>query len=1237
MSYRLVEVYGDEGTCTLYGRTFPAECLVEDDDGIRILVTRDRSIPVRRWVCAHSNGAAAILVPATGHIVVEKFMACRVEDHVATAFLIPEEELTPSFGDAQELQYREMLGARDKALVDTGLLHGDFVHLHTHTEFSPLDGLSRVDEIVKLAAEYGQPAIAVTDHGVCASHPHLQQAADKEGIKPIFGLEANFVDDRFVRGDLTVKDDAHRVRNDYRHLILWAMNDVGLRNLWAMSTEANRDGFYDRPRLDWSTLERLNEGVMASTACLRGPVNYYLLKDDEESARSSLARLMSIFDGRLYAELHTNDLPKQIRVNRWLTEVAVQLGIPMIAAVDSHYPCWDDKHAHRAWLAVQTNKELQDESDLFAGDGDYHLYSGKEVRQALRYLPDSVVTEAMANTLVVADRCDTAVRGKNIRPIFSKKGATEEERTRSDVDRLVDLCLSNWHKVRGKRVEEDEYLARFEHEMRLLIDKGFCGYFLMVSDYCLAAKEGRLHADGRRVLVGPGRGSGGGSLVAYLSGITEIDPVDADLLFERFMTEGRESPPDFDVDFPSSERDSLAGYVVNRYGEENVVRVGSHIHLKNAGVVKALARALKTTMDIDYRDTEAFSKMVKAAEAGEAGLGLTWEDLWAQHGEVLDPIRAKYPDLFAYADKLVGRLQSYGRHAAGFVISSDEPLTGRLPLRMAGEGENRQLVAEFDMDALEALGLLKFDLLNLRTLDTIQMCIDLVREQRGDDINIYTWDEEYRDPLVWEAISEGQTLGIFQIETRAGTKLTKRFRPQSVHDLADVITLVRPGPQRSGLTETYFRRRNGDEPVTYPDPRLEKVLAKTYGTILYQEDVMQTCMVLGGYTSNEADDVRKILGKKKVEAVAKAGEKFLARVIERGMAPDAAQHLWDQMAEFAKYSFNRAHAFGYAVLGYWTAWLKFHYPVQFLTAALSTVDEDRIPEFINDARRQGYRVVPPDVNESGSGFTVSGDRLAIRYGLLGVKGIGDKAVAVILSGQPYSSFGDFMERAKKGACDAGVVRRLAAVGAFDSLVTNRRALEARLDAEASGDAARCVHKDESVVAAHGLPCRFDWTNEPVELTATGKAKKGKPPPKKCTKACRNYTPPVLDFESLAPYDAASIRDREMEYLGVYLSSTPFDRLHPDDLESCLDAEEIESAPSGDHVVAAIVRRVRTTRDRHNKEMAFSTMFAQTGDIDVTIFKDAWAKYRSEIKPDCLCLAVVRKNDRGLSLLLFRPL
>lgn len=1207
------------------GLTLHLPALVEnEDDGSRWLLITG-VLPWRTegalWRRAVSEGACGILLTLQDGLAA--MVSHHIDDH-ARELQTAGGHLDVSDVDyavlTQTPTYHEVLDQLE-AKQDPPTAPGGFVHLHTHSEYSPLDGLSRMDEIVREVTRHGQTAIGITDHGTCAGHPELQRAADAAGIKPIYGIEAYLCEDRVIRAEKGNAEMQASLRNDYWHMCLFAQDTTGLRNIWAASTESFRDGFYHRPRMDWDTLARHNDGVIASTGCLRGPVAVALEAGDHDLARARLTRLMDLFPGRLYVELQPNDMDKQVRLNTALVELAREFDLPLLATVDSHFPTKDDAHAHDVWIACQTNKDVQDEGDLFAEDLNLYVMGEDEVRAGLSYLGRDVVDEAIANTVALADRCNARIEGDTTTPSFTGDPAEDERRLR-------ELCAANWHRIptRAHDAPSESYLDRFDREMDLLVEKGFCGYYLMVADYVGWAKD-------HGILVGPGRGSGGGSLVAYLARITSLDPIKHGLLFERFLTRGRSGLPDFDVDFPASKKADILGYLRQRWGEKQVVTIGSEGRLKNKAVLDNLLRAMKSQLPENAEsDLKAVKELIKEAEAGTAGLGMSWEDLWVQHGEQLQPYADRYPELFAMAEQLVGRLKSYGRHAAGVVISTGEPLTDWLPMRTI-DGEE-QMVTQWAMGDVEAVGLVKFDILTLRTLDTIQQTIDLAHERRGVRVDPEAWGEELDDPQVWEEIAAAHTLGIFQIETHSGTRLCEQMRPRDIDELADMVTLVRPGPKNSGLTDAYLRRRAGQQLVTYPDPRLEIVLAPTFGAMIYQEQVMAVTRIIAGYDESEADAVRKILGKKKVAAIQSAGQEFLSRA---DMPRDQAEHLWNQMAEFSKYGFNKSHAYAYAFLAYWTAFLKVHYPVEFLVAAMSTVDKDRVPEFVKEAARIGVAVLPPHINHSGSGFSADPDTCAVRYGLDSVKGVGAAAVADLQGGQPYADWDDFETR-KGPKANAGVVALLARIGAFDTLVPNRRALEQKLADRKSGADTQCAHKDPDATGApNDLPCTFDWSTEPAPVNKrTGKKLKPKPPPKRCTKACRQYTaPPPPAYDDIEPYTDEDVRQIEHGLLGTYLSSTPFDRLDPEDRAVCqANAERLTNGPNGHYIVAALITSVRPHR---SKPMGFLGLETETSTLSAAVFSDAWEAERPRLATGQLCLVELRKTDRGLNLAAYQPL
>lgn len=1198
MTYRLVQHFGlarsEHGDA-------PCPAVVEDEEGDRLLLV-ESLIPVEVWSQAAQLGVvglARISEAGLAYTPVEQFSDYRTKAAFGANFQLADQhwaEPVPPGRSVREMA-RRWRARRERA--------NPFVHLHTHSEFSPLDGLSTMDEIGTAVLADGQSAIGIADHGTCAGHPALQRMATEFGIRPVFGIEAYFTGDRHARVD----------PHDYWHLCLFAKDDQGLRNLWGLSTESYRDGFYGKPRIDWDSLARWREGLICSTACLRGPLLGPFGHNDETRAVANLGRLGELFGEDLYLELHTNHLPAQVAGNNWLVQLAARYRVPMIAAVDSHYAGKEQRQDHRVWLGVTTASDVVDDSDLFAGEQDYHLMSVAEVRDSLSYLDSQLVESAVRATGELAAKCTAQIRPQQAKPVFSRPTAEHSDPVRHDEARFVDGALANWdERITRRGMDPKPYLERSRYEGRLLLDKQYAGYYLICADFVNWAKE-------HGILVGPGRGSGSASLYAYLHRITEVDPIEANLSLDRFMTPGRKSLPDFDIDLPSTRAEEVIDYVQHRWGHEHVARVGSHIRLQNKGAFKGVQIALASQLpEGSYGWVETINKLVGAAEATTAGLGLGWDELMDQVGESLDPFKERAPALFYYAEMFQGRLRTYGKHAAGFIIDPDTDLEAELPMRSSGDGG--PMVTQFDMDALEYLGKVKFDFLRLKTLDIVQGTIDRIKADTGRSVNPYAWHEEFTDPQIFEGLADGWTMGIFQIETPLGTRTTRTIRPQTRAQVADVIAIGRPGPLRSGLDRVYYRRRSGEESVDYPDPRLEAILGPRFGVMLYQEDIMAICTVLAGYDADEADHVRGILGKKKIELVEAEGTKFVDRAVENGTDKGVALAIWAQMAEFAKYAFNLAHAYSYATVSLWEAWLKTHYVRQFMAEAMTSIDKDRIPAFVAEARRLGYAVLPPDINDSKAVFAAKD--LVIRYGFTSVAGIGEASTQAILAGQPYTSYADFL--ARKGAANMGVVRKLVTIGAFDSLHPNRRALEAQLVDDVTGFSEKCVNlHPEMELNEHNLPCVFDWSSEPVRLGRTGKPLKTQLlPPKRCTKACRHYSPRgPRDYAHLPNYTAEEVRNREIEALGVYLSSSPFDQVPADVMTKMYTAEDLVLAERG--VYPLIVMITSSRPDAKGRDFGFASFATPAGDLSTIVFARLWAKVRPKLRKGALAFITVAKS------------
>jgi DNA polymerase-3 subunit alpha len=756
---------------------------------------------------------------------------------------------------------------------------------------------------------------------------------------------------------------------------------------------------------------------------------------------------------------------------------------------------------------------------------------------------------------------------------------------------------------------EQDYLSRLAEEHTLVADKNLAGCYLVVDDVCTWARS-------EGILVGPGRGSAAGSLMSYLLGITVADPLETGLMFSRFLTPGRTALPDFDMDFPSSQRGKITGYVTGRYGEPNVVRVGTNMRYRSRSILNKLFTLNASDLPAEcFTDAAEVSAIIDEAESHTAGLGVPWDELVESSTE-LEPYIARYRAIFKTAGQLVGRVHSYGKHPAGLIVSTGAPLAGAMPMRTPSP-DDLSLVTQWDFRDTEAQGWLKLDFLTLRTLDSIQEALDRIEVRYGTRPDPAAWRDEYRDPQVWDEISTGHTLGMFQIETSLGSQMSRRMKPGSMTELADINALVRPGPRNSGMAESYLRRRKGREQVTYPHAALAEALKSRYGVMLFQEDILLACILLAGYDGAEADAVRKVLGKKLTEKIQAAGAKFCDRAEANGINRADAEKLWAKMAEFGRYAFNLAHAYSYALLAYWTAWLKVHYPVETLAAICSTLDDkDRIASFVIEARRLGVTVLGPDVNRHARGFADEG--ITIRYGLDAIKSVGSAALARLIMSHPYESWADFTARS---GVNQGIVYALARAGALDSLVPSRRALVEYLDSERSGDLTRCVFKDESHEGPRGLPCHFDWDSEPVPIRigkrGTELKSERKPPPARCTRGCRNYTPPSPSpLNSSLTYSPGELWALEHDIFGTWLSPDLFQVLDKVTADGRALAREIAgnwaNLPPGTYLLPGVVERRKLAHTRKGRPMFWLTLATESSYIDIAVFSP-----RSEEDPDLL--------------------
>ena len=891
------------------------------------------------------------------------------------------------------------------------------VHLHTHSEHSFLDGLSTIDQIVSRVIDIDQEAVAVTDHGECSGHLRLQHAADKAGIKPIFGMEGYFTENRNERSG--------RKGESYDHMTVIATNDVGLRNLWALSSLAYIEGsYYGNPRFDWELLQRYNEGLIVTGGCMGGCIGKHLQSDGNyEKAVERISKYQAIFGDRFHLELHTYLDPESNEWNAKVAEAAFDYSVPLLLVSDSHYAKPEQWFAHELMTAVQMGKTVHDEDRFHYGPNQLCLFSEQEARERMSYLPESIIDQAINRTNEVAQMCDARIPGARKMPVFFSSPAMDERKLRE----MVEEGFKN--KIEGHISEEliPKYRERLEYELDVIITRGFPGYFLTVQDIIKWSKDNGY-------LVGPSRGSVGGSLLAYCIDITTVDPIPANLIFERFLNPERTSMPDIDIDMPKNERHLVREHLEEKYGKYNIASIGTLNTLGAKQAIRDICRGLGINKD----DTEALCDVIED-DWNIKNRGAEWETTEKHYSRELAAWRTKYPQLFDNLPEFVNHIRHSSAHAAGIVVSK-ESLLGSMPLRSAKD----DIRTQFDMNEVDELGFVKIDLLGLRTLSTLMEALRIVKDQNDGELpfdHFYDWDKNwdkyYNDSAVWDSICTGHNIGLFQIETGSLRSLVKRFQPRNIEDLCTMIAIYRPGITRAfdaetglNLLEMYMQKREGRRKVTYKHPKLEEILGVSYGSFVYQEQIMETCHILAGYTIPETDRVRKAVAKSNYEDMLEEAETFVRKCIECGIDEDTAKSIFEDMRAFGMYGFNKSHGYGYSMLTYWTAWMKHYYPREYMTALFRTNPGESVV-YTREARRMGIEVLGPDINESGGNFTLTKSG-SIRYGLNSVKYIASAAEELQKLG-PYDSMEQFVNRVPSRKVNKRAVMALIKCGVFDNL------------------------------------------------------------------------------------------------------------------------------------------------------------------------------------------------------------
>lgn len=919
--------------------------------------------------------------------------------------------------------------------------NSDFVHLHVHTEYSMLDGASRLPDLMAEAARQGMPAIAMTDHGNVFGAYDFYKAANAVGVKPIIGLEGYFAPQgRFERSrfdfgggfDEGSQEDpsAGRGTQNYTHMTLLAENTPGLHNLFRISSLASLEGYYHKPRFDREILSTYGKGIIGTTGCPSGEVNRWLQAGQFDKALATAADMRDILGpDNYFCELMDHGLAIERRFRDDLLRIARQLKLPLLATNDLHYVSADDAATHDVLLCIGTRTTMDDPKRFRFDARDFYLKSSAEMRDVWRELP-----EACDNTLLIAERCEVSFNeGANLMPQFSvPDGHTEESWLVAEVEHGL-------HYRFGTAIP-DAVRTQAEYELRVISDMGFPGYFLVVADLVRHAKESGIR-------VGPGRGSAAGSMVAYVLGITDLDPLVHGLLFERFLNPERISMPDIDIDFDERRRGDMIRYATQKYGEERVAQIVTFGSIKAKAAVKDAARVLGFPYAVGDRITKAMPPAVMGKDIPLSGVFDTTHSRYSEANE----FRSLYetdPDVRRVVDTargLEGLKRQPGVHAAG-VILCREPLMDVIPVWR--RDQDGAVITQFDMNACESLGLLKMDFLGLRNLTVLDDCLASINMHRSDEIVLEELTLD--DRPTYDLLGRGETLGVFQLDGGPMRSLLRSMQPDNFEDISAVLALYRPGPMGANAHNDYADRKNNRKPVVPIHPELAEpladILGDTYGLIVYQEQVMAIAQKLAGYSLGKADLLRRAMGKKKKEILEQEFVPFADGMRANGFGESAISKLWEILVPFSDYAFNKAHTAGYGLVSYWTAFLKANFAAEYMAALLTSVqdDKDKMAIYLNECRRMGIKVLPPDVNESDKNFTPRGGD--IRFGLTAVRNVGeavvDSLIATRISKGRYTDFPDFVDKVEISVCNKRLVESLIKAGAFDSLGHARRGLAA---------------------------------------------------------------------------------------------------------------------------------------------------------------------------------------------------
>ncbi len=1058
-----------------------------------------------------------------------------------------------------------------------------FVHLHCHSEYSLLDGANRIEDLIRQAQEFEMPALALTDHGCLFGAWTFQKEASAAGLKPIIGMEAYV-----APGDRRDRSKAGQGEKAYYHLVLLARDMEGYKNLVKLSSIGYTEGFYHRPRVDREVLARHSEGLIVSSACMAGEVARHLTADNPEGAREAAAWYAETFKDRYYLEVQAHDTDGQAQLNERVFALADEMGLPVVATNDSHFLKKEDHEAHDVLLCIGLGKDRSDPNRMRYDDGLY-FKSAPEIAERFPERPD-----VLENTLAIADQVDLSFERSYHLPAFPLPEDRPDENAY-----LIHLATEG-AKVRFGDTLTPEIQARLDYELGVITETGYTGYFLITWDFIDWA---RRHG----IPVGPGRGSAAGSLVAYSLGITNIDPMRFDLLFERFLNPERISMPDIDIDFCYERRGEVIEYVKQKYGQDAVGQIITFGTMKSRAVIRDVGR----TLGFEPSETDRIAKMIpnapgKAFTVQEAITGLKEvKELYEEGG--------RYKQLFDYSMTLEGLSRHSSVHAAGVVIAPG-PLDDYVPIclqtgKNGGSGDQAIYVTQYDMNCLEDVGMLKMDFLGLKTLTVIHDAVESVRArvgalQHSETGEVYESmdDVPLDDPAVFRMLARGGSAGVFQFESNLAVDKLRAMKCDRFDDLVALNALIRPGPLDSGMTDAYIRRKLGREEVRYAHPDLEELLEPTHGIIVYQEQVMRIANILAGYSLGEADVLRKAMGKKNAKLIRAELDRFTERCMERGVERRTAAELAEQIETFGRYGFNKSHSAAYSLVSYHTAWLKAHYPAEFMAAMLSAVlsSTDDVVKYIAECRDivrylpqmdDAIEVLAPDVNESGWKFTPVG-KIQIRFGLGAVKGVGASAVKSILearAGGTFDSLFDFLERVDLRALNKRATEALIAAGALDSF-GHRSQLLAGLDTAYSEIQAR--KSDEEA----GQGSLFDGADTALQVNDP-------------------------ELPAVPEWSEQERLVREKEALGFFISGHPLDR-HSEVVRAFapVNTSSLKDRAGQAVELACVVTKVqRQISRRDNSEWGKITVEDFHGTATVLAFKEAWQTYKEVLQQDAVVL------------------